>query len=192
MNPQVAFHEFTDDEVQYGYYFYFQEGHAYAWTDKELQEQEIKIFRRFTSVLSLTYRRYMDLKDAEAQAREAVKQSSLDRVRGEIASMRTSEDLKRITPLLWQELETLEVPFIRCGVFIVDEPGKTVHVYLTTPDGNPLGALHLPFNATDLTKRAVEYWYRNEVFTRHWSKNAFVEWMQSMIELGQVRAALVG
>ena len=38
------------------------------------------------------------------QAREALKQASLDRVRAGIASMRTAKDLERITPFIWHEL----------------------------------------------------------------------------------------
>ena len=187
MSPQVAFHEFADDEVQYGYYFYFKEGGVYAWTDKELKEQDIQIFRRYTSVLSLTYRRYLDLKDAEAQAREAIKQSSHDRVRGKIASMRSPEDLKDITPLIWSELEILGVPFIRCGVFIIDETNENVQVYLTTPDGKPIGALNLPLDANELTVKTVDHWKKKKVYRLHWDKQDFMNWMQSMISLGQVQ-----
>jgi hypothetical protein len=70
--------------------------------------------------LSLTYKRYKDLKDAEANALEAVRRASLDRVRAEIASMRTVDDLQRITPIIWHELTSLGVPFVRCGVFIIE------------------------------------------------------------------------
>src|SRR6185436_5736927 len=98
---------YPDNAVQYGSYFYFKEGLVFAWTEKELSEEEIKIFRRFTSVISLTYRRYMELQKSEANAREAVKQAALDRLRAEIASMRTINDLDRITPLIWNELTIL-------------------------------------------------------------------------------------
>ncbi|MCK5704649.1 MAG: hypothetical protein KAI29_26030, partial [Cyclobacteriaceae bacterium] len=370
MNPQVNFPDFAEDEVQYGYYFYFKEGGAYAWTDKELKEQDLQIFRRYTSVLSLTYRRYMDLKEAEAQAREAkieaamervraksmamhkseqlpetakvlfeqfellgeipdrigiviinkdskegdiwvtdqigkqlnhsfkvslkevttmaklykawkegkdsfvidlsgqdlidwlkytkehvklpvdetqiksrrvqqtaffsqgmimltsnepvadeivqllvrfakvfdqaytrfldlqkaeeqareaLKQSSLDRVRGKIASMRSPEDLQNITPLIWNELEILEVPFIRCGVFIIDESSSNIQVHLTTPDGKPIGALNLPTDANELTINTVDHWRKKKVYIQHWNKEDFVNWMQSMISLGQIQ-----
>jgi signal transduction histidine kinase len=137
-------------------------------------------------VLSLTYRRYLDLKETEAQAREAIKQSSLDRVRGKIASMRSPEDLQDITPLIWSELEILEVPFIRCGAFIIDETKSNVQVYLTTPDGKPIGALNLPIDANELTKNTVEHWRQGKVHTIHWNKEDFVKWMESMISLGQI------
>ncbi|MEZ5196797.1 MAG: HAMP domain-containing sensor histidine kinase [Bacteroidales bacterium] len=187
MDPQVKFHDYADDEVQYGYYFYFKEGGVYAWTDTALQEQDLQIFRKYTSVLSLTYRRYLDLKDAEAKTQEAIKQASLDRIRGQIASMRTTEDLKQLTPLVWRELTTLEVPFFRCGIFIVDEKKKHVNVYLTTPDGKPLGALDLDFEANDLARATVASWKQKEVYQTHWNREEFIAWTKEMMKLGQIK-----
>ncbi len=188
MNPQVEFPDFAGDETQYGYYFYFKEGGVFAWCENGLPEEDLNIFRRFTSVLSLTYRRYLDLKDAEARAVEAVKQASLDRVRAEIASMRTTEDLQQITPIIWRELKALEVPFIRCGVFIVDEAKESVGVFLTTPDGNALGVLHLAFDSNDLTSNTVKHWKKKQVYKEHWNKEEFINWTKSMMELGQVQS----
>ena len=187
MNPEVTFPDFADDVIQYGYYFFFKEGGVFAWTDKEFDESELQIFRRYNSVLSLTYRRYIDLVESEAREREAIKESSLDRIRAEIASMRSKVDLQRITPLVWRELTTLEVPFFRCGVFIIDEEEKVVNVYLSAPDGHSLGVMHLSFDANPLTKNAVESWRKKEVYTAHWDKKAFNSWMQTMSEQGQIK-----
>ncbi|MBT8382573.1 MAG: nuclear transport factor 2 family protein [Ignavibacteria bacterium] len=187
MNPDIEFPNFTEDDVQYGYYFHYKEGGVFAWTEKELLEEEINIFRKFKSVLSLTYRRYIDLKEAEARAREAEQQASLDRVRAEIASMRTSEDLNHITPIIWRELKNLEVPFFRCGVFIVNEENKKVQVYLTTPDGKSLGVLDLAFSSNEITKNTVEYWQKREIYKTHWNKEEFISWTKSMMEIGQVQ-----
>ena len=52
------------------------------------------VFKRFAAVFDQTYTRFLDLQKAEAQAREAIRQASLDRVRGQIASMRSTEDLQ--------------------------------------------------------------------------------------------------
>jgi len=71
MDPQVEFPDFASDEIQYGHYFFFKEGGVFAWTDTKLAEDELKIFRRFTSVLSLTYKRYKDLQQAEKLAQQA-------------------------------------------------------------------------------------------------------------------------
>ena len=83
---------------------------------RRLSDDDNKILKRFGKVFEQSYTRFLDIQKAEARAYEAIKQASADRVRGEIASMRTSEDLNRITPIIWRELETLEVPFytLRC------------------------------------------------------------------------------
>ncbi len=189
MNPQIGYPDYPEGVTQYGNCFYFKEGFVFAWTESKLSEEELQIFRRFTSVLSLTYRRYLDLKEAEARAFEAVREASLDRVRAEIASMRTAEDLNHITPIIWRELKTLEVPFIRCGVFIVDENHSKVQVYLSTPDGKSLGVLNLPFNTNELTTATVEHWRKKIVYTEHWNKDQFINWAHSMIEIGQIQNA---
>ncbi|MEJ8841766.1 ATP-binding protein [Lacibacter sp. H375] len=71
IRPQISFPDYAHDEVQYGYFFFFNEGGVYAWTEKEMKEDELQIYRRFTSVLSLTYKRYKDLQQAETLAVKA-------------------------------------------------------------------------------------------------------------------------
>jgi signal transduction histidine kinase len=186
LRPQVAFPEYPNDSAQFGYFFFFPEGGVYAWTEKEMKEDELNIYRRFTRVLSLTYKRYKDLKDAEANALEAVRRASLDRVRAEIASMRTVDDLQRITPIIWHELTSLGVPFVRCGVFIIDEATEHIQVHLSSPDGSALGALDLPFNSSELTLNSVNHWRQGIIFKTHWNKQEFLNFMQSMIKLGQI------
>jgi len=166
---------------------YFSQGFIGIASPDLQPEKTVNLLERFAAVFNLTYRRFLDLEKAEAQAREAIKQASLDRIRGEIASMRTAEDLNRITPIIWRELTTLEVPFIRCGVFIVDETQEKVQVYLTTPDGKSLGVLNLPFQSNELTSNTVEHWKKEQVYQEHWNKEEFINWTKSMMELGQVQ-----
>ncbi|MFZ0453230.1 MAG: SpoIIE family protein phosphatase [Ignavibacteriaceae bacterium] len=189
IRPQISIPDYTNDKVQYGYFFYFDEGGVYTWTEKELSGDELQIYRRFTKVFSLAHKRYLDIKEAEARAAEAVRQASLDRIRAEIASMRTAEDLNRITPVIWRELKNLEVPFIRCGVFIIDELQELTHVYLSTPDGKSLGVLCLPFEANELVVNTVNHWREKKVYKEHWNKEEFIRWTKSMIEIGQVKEA---
>ena len=156
---------------------------------RKLSDEDNKILKRFGQVFEQSYTRFLDIQKAEALAREAIKQTSLDRVRGEIASMRTSEDLNRITPIIWRELKTLEVPFIRCGVFIVDEEKEKIQVYLTTPDGKSLAVLNLSFDANELTISTVKHWKNNQVYKGHWNKQEFIDWTKSMIQIGQIQKA---
>ena len=103
--------------------------------------------------------------------------------------MRTAEDLQRITPSVWRELTELGVPFFRCGVFIINEKEEKVHIYLSTPDGKPLAALHLDFDSSDITRNAAEHWRIQKVYTEHWNREQFAAWVQSLIGQGQIKAA---
>ncbi|MBI1342041.1 MAG: hypothetical protein GC171_03795 [Terrimonas sp.] len=184
MNPEIEFPDFSSDETQYGYYFYFKEGGVFAWTDKALHENELNIFRRFTSVLSLTYKRYEDLKNAEARAKDASKQAALDRIRADIASMRTIADLDRITPLIWNELTILGVPFIRCGVFIMDNGQQQIHTFLSTPDGKAIAAFHIPYNSPGNIIKVLQHWQEKKPYTDHWDESAFREFADTLVTQG--------
>lgn len=168
-------------------HIFFGQGFFTIHTVEELEKATFGILQRFANVFEQTYTRFLDLQRAELQAREAVKQAALDRIRGQIASMRTTEDLQQLTPLVWQELKTLEVPFFRCGLFIVNEIRKHVNVYLTTPDGKPLGVLDLDFNANDLARATVASWKKKEVYQTHWNRQEFIAWTKEMMQLGQVK-----
>ncbi len=159
------------------------------YSRKMLSEKEIEILKRFSRVFEQAYTRFLDLQKAEAQAREAIKQASLDRVRGEIASMRSTEDLNLITPLVWKELLAMEVPFIRCGVFIVDESTHMIRAFLSAPDGRSLGVLNLPENSSDLTIQIMDHWHQQKMYITHWNREQFLQNMQTIISLGQIQEA---
>ncbi len=172
---------------EYFYSFFFSEGTINVISLNVLTVEECNIMIRFSQVFGLIYTRFLDLQKAEAQARDVKKQSSLDRVRGQIASMRSTTDLQSITPLIWNELKTLDVPFIRCGVFIIDEKTEIVQVYLSSPDGHSLAVLKLPFQINAFIVNVIEYWRKKSIYREHWGKNDFINWTQSMLELGQIQ-----
>ncbi len=155
----------------------------------KFSEKDNEILKRFAGVFEQSYVRFLDIKKAEEHAKEALKQASLDRIRGEIASMRTKEDLNNITSIIWRELISLEVPFTRCGVFIIGEKDENIQVYLTTPAGKALGVLNLPFDANDLTRSTMDHWRKKKVYREYWDRQGFVNWINSMIEMKQVRDA---
>jgi signal transduction histidine kinase len=149
-------------------------------------DEENNTLLRCGKVFQQTYTRFLDLQKAEAQAREAVKRASVDRVRAEIASMRTTGDLERITPLIWNELTTLGVPFIRCGVFIMDEERRQVQTHLSTPDGKAIATFNLPYDAPGETAEILEHWYRKELHKQHWNEAQFVEFTQNLVQQGAI------
>ena len=59
---------------------------------------------RFARVFELTYTRFLDLKLAEAKAREAQIELALERVRSKTLAMQSSDELSTIIGLIYQEL----------------------------------------------------------------------------------------
>jgi hypothetical protein len=167
----------------------FSHGYLFVITTEPIAVEEEKTLVRFAKVFEMTYRRFLDLQQAEARARDAEQQASIDRVRAEIASMRTAEDLDRITPLVWRELTTLNVPFFRCGVFIMDEAEEVVTAYLSTPEGGALARLRLPFDITEAIQETVAHWQRKQVFLDQWSREEFIGFMHTMMDQGILDAS---
>src|SRR5262249_18030597 len=147
-------------------------GMLYSWSVRPYDDDEMNILNRFKSIIDLTFRRYLELQKSEANAREAIKQAALDRIRADIASMRTVTDLDRITPLIWNELTILNIPFIRCGVFIMDEEHQLMHTFLSTPDGKAIAAFKIPYDTPGNTRHILLYWQRKEKYTDHWDETA--------------------
>ncbi|MCB0655395.1 MAG: hypothetical protein KDC57_04625 [Saprospiraceae bacterium] len=161
----------------------FKQGFLVFITYEQVPEGKA-VFTRFSAVFEQTYTRFLDLKKAEAQAQEAIKQASLDRIRGEIASMRTAEDLERITPLVWKELMALNVPFIRCGVFIMDEEEEIIHNYLSTPDGQAIATFHLPFTTPGAITNILHHWQKRKKLIDHWDKQDMLDFANILVGRG--------
>lgn len=80
------------------YYFYsIGQGGLGLTTYQAINENELEIFKRFHLVFKLAYSRFMDIQLAEAQAREAQIEASLERVRSLALGMRKSEEVGNVT-----------------------------------------------------------------------------------------------
>lgn len=165
---------------------FFSHGRIGLITNQDLDNIEVTILKRFARVFEQAYTRFLDLQKAEALARETQQQGILDRVRVEIASMRTTEDLQRVTPLIWQALTKLDVPFSRCGVFIMEDETETIHSFVTLPNGEHLAVLRVPYNSDPATIKSVNSWRNKQVFTDEWDKNRYLQWTKMMLEEGLV------
>ena len=167
------------------YHLYkFSGGYMGAASPGDISVESWNLLQRATSVFSLAYTRFSDLIKAETNARDAVKQSALDRIRADIASMRTVNDLDRITPLIWNELTILGVPFIRCGVFIMNDEQQLIHTFLSTPDGKAIAAFHIPYNTPGNIKHVISHWHNNKNYIDHWDENAFTIFAETLVTQG--------
>lgn len=167
-------------------YFGFPQGGLYVVTVDDLTEDQVDLLKRFTEVFHLTYTRYQDILQAEEQRKEIECKASVDRVRAEISQMRHAGDLKRIPPLIWRELRELNVPLIRCGVFIPDEDKAIIRSYLSNPEGESLAVFELPYESSDLAQHIVSSWKARQLYTTLWGCQTFLDWVAAMQAKGYI------
>jgi hypothetical protein len=111
--------------------FYFEQGFIFIWTGYELTEEVKNILKRFTKVFSLTYTRYLDIKKAEAQAREAQIEASLERVRAKAMAMHSSKDISNATAIVFNELTSQGIDMVRAGIVIFNEKSPVAELWST-------------------------------------------------------------
>jgi len=152
------------------------------------QEQIDALRSRNMELEHLIDERTTALDEAHRRARAAsALQASVNRLLAEITSMHRSEDLQRITPLIWRELTTLGIPFFRCGAIIVESSGAYIEVYLSTPESKPLPALKLNYGDHPIVQETIDHWQRRERYTARWDAKGMQDWMLFLQDRGLIR-----
>jgi len=173
-------------EILYYHFSKFSGGALLMISIQQPSPEACDLHKRAAVVFDLAYTRFQDLKNAEAQAKEAIKQAALDRIRADIASMRTVADLDKITPLIWNELNILGIPFIRCGVFIMDDSQELIHTFLSTPNGKAIAAFHLPYDTPGNLSKVLSHWRDHQNYIDHWDESAFADLADTLVKQGAI------
>ena len=150
--------------------FFFPEGAVFAFTSEPIAEEHSKIFKRFAGVFGQTYRRYLDLQRAEAQAREAQIEAGLERVRARTMAMHSSDDVSAATATMFIELEKLGIQNLRGGITII-RPDQTQEVWSITnlPDGTILRAIGVfDMRLHPLWRALFKAWENKESYDYYW------------------------
>ena len=111
-----------------------------------LPDEHFDIMLRFSKVFDQTYTPFNDLKQAEAQAKEAMLEAALERVRAKTMGMQRSDELQDAALLLFQQIQELGIPPFSCGFNIWDEDRKSATAWMGSVRG-----LQPPFR-TDSSK----------------------------------------
>ncbi|HEX6849657.1 MAG TPA: nuclear transport factor 2 family protein, partial [Chitinophagaceae bacterium] len=86
-------------------------------TFNPVDDEKRNVLVRFRNVFDLSYRRYLDIEKAEAQAREAQIQLALERVRAKSLAMHHSSELQEVVNIAAAQLHRIGMD-INGGVFI--------------------------------------------------------------------------
>src|SRR6187402_1749392 len=100
---------------------YFSKGFVAIASPDDQPETTINLLERFAAVFNLTYTRFNDLQQAEAQAREATIEAALEKVRGKAMAMHDSNDLSVTASMIISELRKLGISPIRCGIGLINK-----------------------------------------------------------------------
>ncbi|MES2328908.1 MAG: ATP-binding protein [Bacteroidota bacterium] len=137
--------EFPDHTI---FASFFEQGALFTFSLLPHNDEKQKILKRFTAVFSLTFRRYLDLKQAEAQTREAQIEAALERVRSRTLAMQKSDELSETAAELFRQLIGLGIEPNRLYIGIVQDDSGDMEMWATDEDGTHIGQKFL-FNKND-------------------------------------------
>ncbi len=121
--------------------FYFNYGMMYVLTPTTLSEFETEIMLRFAGVFKSTYTRFLDLKKAEAQAREAQIEAALERVRSRTMAMQQSDELAETSAVVFKQLINLGVEPNRIYIAIIKDETGICEFWITDEDGSKVSTV---------------------------------------------------
>lgn len=128
------------EHQEHGYFFPFSEGQFYVWTRGRYSLEEIAILSRFKTIVELTFRRYLDLQTAEAQAREAQIEASLERVRSRTLAMQKSDELAETAAVLFRQLIALGIAPNRLYIAVIKDENGQAEFWITDEDGSKVSS----------------------------------------------------
>ena len=144
---------------------FFSQGMLLTSTPEPFPAEALNLLERFADVFNLTYRRFLDLQRAEAQAREATIEAALEKVRGMAMAMHNSNDLTATASLVFTELRKLGISPIRCGVGLLNRESRKAQLYAATSsnDGDSLSLVGwVELSGHPVLEKIYDTWLKNE------------------------------
>ncbi|MBL0132153.1 MAG: hypothetical protein IPP43_14510 [Chitinophagaceae bacterium] len=98
---------------------YFSKGMLALSTNEPRPAESLQLLERFAIVFEQTYIRFLDLQNAEAQAREAQIEAALERVRSRSMGMQKSAELTEVIQVVFEQFVHLNIKIGHTG-FVMD------------------------------------------------------------------------
>jgi signal transduction histidine kinase len=127
------------------YYIYsFGAGAIGISTVETISGDKQETLKRFRNVFDLAYKRYVDISNAEMQAREARIQLALERVRARTMAMHRSDELAETSSILFQQIKELGFETWSCG-FCIWKDDAALEAWMGVDSGELLPPLMIPY-----------------------------------------------
>ena len=130
---------------------------------KPYTDEENEILIRFANVFEQSYTRFLDLEKAEAQAREAQIEASLERVRSRTMAMQRSDELGEVATVLFKEMNHLVENLWTCG-FVLCEKDRAEDEWWLCTEGGFIPAFYLPNRGDRVHENLYNAWRAGESY----------------------------
>jgi signal transduction histidine kinase len=174
--------------------YFFEAGHIFAITQKALTEDESYIMQRFAQAFDLTYKRFLDLKLAEAQAREAKIEAALERVRSRSMAMHKSDELHDVVKVLYREFKGLNLWFHAVNIFLRIDNSKDINLWAGAGDLVYPSLVHWPYVNLRMHDEIYKSWGSNKIMHTSYTqkeKERFLEVLFKIIKIPKARQAKI-
>ncbi len=150
-------------DIRYIQAAFFSKGMITISTNDPRSNETIQLLERFAGVFDLTYTRFLDLQNAEAQVRESEIQLALERVRARTMAMHSSSELGEVTAILFAQMNLLITNLWTCG-FVLCEKDRAEDEWWLSMDTGFTRGFFMP-NTGDYAHAALyEGWLNHDTF----------------------------
>lgn len=137
---------------------------ALMWAPTALTSEKANILQRFAKVFEQSYTRFLDLRKAEAQAREARIEAALERVRARTMAMQRSEELAAVAELLFKQVSELGIQTWTTGFNIWRDDNNGYEDWITNPRGGFIEPYSIDSTVFSVFRQVSEAKKRGETF----------------------------
>jgi hypothetical protein len=162
----------------------------YRYNGKPFLVEETGILKRFAKVFEQAYIRFLDLQKAEAQAREAKIEASMERIRGRAMAMHSSDELMEVANVLREQMGLLDQPELETSALLIyrDDPESWDSWYAFRPTNDPEGKIKSGIasftkNSCELTREIAGMYLSSATdYTLHVSGAKRDEWLEVLMK----------
>ncbi len=137
---------------------FFDKGYLTLTTGSPLAPGSLSVCRRFVDVFDLAYTRFLDLKAAEAQAREARIEAALEKVRSRTLAMVKSDELSEASFVLFEQMKELGEVAEQLSIGIYNEKDRCLDLYATIYGSRWNESAHMPYEESDFQREVYAAW----------------------------------
>lgn len=131
-----------------------------------LKQMQTDVITRFAKVFNQSYTRFLDLRKAEEQTKEAQIETGLERVRSRTLAMQKSDELADTSIVIFEQLINLGIEPNRLFIGIIKEETRSIEAWATNEDGTKINnhfTLHTDKNVS--VNKMYEGWKHKKTST---------------------------